>query len=80
MDTLVKALQNLQKNRGSSNGLLATGAPPVAPAAAPAAPQAMFINQPTLDPADLHRRFPDEEPAGTSDSHGFQQDYDVYGQ
>ena len=60
LDTLVQALQNLQNNRGSSNGLLATGAPPVAPAAAPAAPQAMFINQPTFDPADLQRRFPDE--------------------
>mmetsp|Transcript_26232 Transcript_26232/g.39382 ORF Transcript_26232/g.39382 Transcript_26232/m.39382 type:complete len:146 (-) Transcript_26232:50-487(-) len=80
LDTLVQALQNLQNNRGSSNGLLAAGAPPVAPAAAPAADQAaMFINQPTFEPADLHRRFPDEEPAGTSDSYGFQQGYDVYG-
>ena len=79
LDTLVQALQNLQNNIGSSNGLLATGAPPVAPTAAPAPPQAMFINQPTFDPADLHRRFPDEEPAGTSDSYGFQQGYDVNG-
>ena len=80
LDSLVQALQNLQSNRGSSSGLLATGAPPVAPAAAPAADQqAMFINQPTFNPADLHRRFPDEEPAGTSDSYGFQQGYDVYG-
>ena len=80
LDTLVQALQNLQTNRGTSNGLLAAGAPPVAPAAAPAADQAaMFINQPTFNPADLHRRFPDEEPAGTSDSYGFQQGYDVYG-
>ena len=74
------ALQNLQSNRGSSSGLLATGATPAAPAAASAADQqAMFINQPTFNPADLHRRFPDEEKAGTSDSYGFQQGYDVYG-
>ena len=78
-NTLVQALQNLQPNRGSINGLLAAGAPPVAPAAAPAAHQAMFINQPNFAPADLHRRFPDEEPAGTSDSYGFQQGYDLYG-
>ena len=82
LDTLVQALQNLQPNRGSVNGLLAAGAPPVAPAAAPAADQqAMFINLPTFNPADLHRRFPDEK-AGTSDSYGFQQQeqgYDVYG-
>ena len=80
LDTLVQALQNLQPNRGSVDGLLAAGAPPVTPAAAPAADQAaMFINQPTFNPADLHRRFPYEEPAGTSDSYGFQQGYDVYG-
>mmetsp|Transcript_7857 Transcript_7857/g.12254 ORF Transcript_7857/g.12254 Transcript_7857/m.12254 type:complete len:143 (+) Transcript_7857:345-773(+) len=84
LDTLVQAVQNLQTNRGSSSGLLlAAGAPPAAPAAASAADQqAMFINQPTFNPADLHRRFPDEEKAGTSDSYGFQQQeqgYDVYG-
>ena len=37
LDTLVQALQNLQSNRESSSGLLASGAPPVGPAAAPAA-------------------------------------------
>ena len=81
LDTLVQALQNLQPNRGSSSGLFAAGAPPAAPAAASAADQQanMFINQPTFNPADLHRRFPDEEPAGTSDSYGFQQGYDVHG-
>ena len=82
LNTLVQALQH---SSGSSNGLLATGAPPVALPAAPAsahqasAMYGAFSNQPTFNPAELLRRFPDEEPAGTSDIYGFRQGYGVYG-